>query len=228
MASHTKTQVMTTIRRDGVVPVFFAEDLDVAKAVASSVVSGGLSTLEFTNRGDDALGLLETLVAWSALSLPDLIFGVGSIVDAASASRAIDAGANFVFAPSLSAEVSGVCNERNILYVPGCATPTEIQSAYRMGCDVVKLFPAGSIGGPEFLRAVRAPCPWVDAIPTGGVEPTVESLAAWYGAGAPAVGLGSRLFPQQMLIAGDWAGIEQRVASVVDAVATARAAPSQS
>lgn len=223
MASHNKAIVLSTIRRDGVVPVFYDGDLEVSKEVARRLVAGGLSTIEFTNRGDGAIDLFAELTRWARDTLPDLIVGVGSITEASTAGRAIDIGANFVFAPSLSSEVAAVCNSRNIPYVPGCGTLTEIQSAYRLGCDLVKLFPAESIGGPSFLSTARVPCPWIQAVPTGGVEPTVDSLSAWFDAGAPAVGMGSRLLPSQLIKDNDWDGVERQIAATVSAVVKARA-----
>lgn len=222
MASHGKPDVLATIRRDGVVPVFYNADFDMTTEVARRLVSGGISTIEFTNRGDGAIEVFAELIRWARTELPELIVGVGSVIDATTAGHVIDLGANFVFAPGLSAEVATVCNGRNIPYVPGCGTLTEIQTAYRLGCDVVKLFPAGSIGGPSFLSAIRAPCPWVQAVPTGGVEPTVESMKAWFDAGAPAVGMGSKLLPDDMIRAHDWKAVEQNVAATVAAVKEAR------
>lgn len=222
MASHPKSEVLGTIAREGVIPVFHHSDLDMAADVARSLVAGGLTTLEFTNRGDGAISVLGQLIERARQDLPVLIVGAGSIVDAATAAHVIDLGANFVFAPSFSADVAMACNTRNVPYVPGCGTVTEIVTAYRAGCDLVKLFPAGSIGGPSFLGAVRAPCPWIRAVPTGGVEPTVESLRPWYEAGAPAVGMGSKLLPKDLVDAGDFDGLRERVAATVEAVAEAR------
>ena len=222
MASHSKALVLSTIHRDGVIPVFYNADIEVTREVARRIVAGGLSTIEFTNRGDGAIEVFAELIRWARRELPELIVGVGSVGEATTAGHVIDLGANFVFAPNLSEEVAAVCNGRNIPYVPGCGTLTEIQHAYRLGCDVVKLFPAGSLGGPAFLSAVRAPCPWVQAVPTGGVEPTVESMRAWFEAGAPAVGMGSKLLPKAMIEGRDWASIEQQVAATVAAVAAAR------
>ncbi|MBT8215978.1 MAG: bifunctional 4-hydroxy-2-oxoglutarate aldolase/2-dehydro-3-deoxy-phosphogluconate aldolase [Acidimicrobiia bacterium] len=224
MAVHQKADVLATIRRDGVVPVFYNADVEVAREVARRLVSGGLSTIEFTNRGDGAIEVLADLIRWARRELPELIVGVGSVVDPATAGHVIDLGANFVFAPSLSAEVAAACNGRNIPYVPGCGTLTEIQTAYRLGSDFVRLFPAGSIGGPAFLRAVRAPCPWVQAVPTGGVEPTVDSMKAWFDAGAPAVGMGSKLLPGDLIRSQDWDGLEAQVGAAVGAVRAARSA----
>jgi 2-dehydro-3-deoxyphosphogluconate aldolase/(4S)-4-hydroxy-2-oxoglutarate aldolase len=222
MAAHTKADVLVTISQDGVVPVFYNPDIEVTKEVARRLLAGGIRTIEFTNRGDGAVAVFAELIRWARKELPDLVVGVGSVTEATTAGHVIDLGANFVFAPSLSAEVAAVCNGRNIPYVPGCGTLTEIQAAYRLGCDVVKLFPADSIGGPSFLKAVRAPCPWVRAVPTGGVDPTVDSLKAWFEAGAPAVGMGSKLLTKELIVQQDWDGLEQKVAETVAAVAAAR------
>jgi 2-dehydro-3-deoxyphosphogluconate aldolase/(4S)-4-hydroxy-2-oxoglutarate aldolase len=222
VASHSKTEVLGTIAREGVVPVFHDSDMETVEGVANALVRGGLTTLEFTNRGDGAIGVLGELIGWARHTVPELMVGAGSIVDGASAAQVIDLGANFVFAPSFSAEVAAACNIRNIPYVPGCGTVTEIMASYRAGCDLVKLFPAASVGGPSFLRAVRAPCPWVRAVPTGGVEPTVESLRSWFDAGAPAVGMGSKLLPGELVRDRDFEGLRERVAATVSAVAEAR------
>lgn len=222
MAAHAKTTVLARIRSEGVIPVFYHGDIEVTREVAKRLVAGGLSTFEFTNRGDGAIGVFAELVPWARRELPTLVIGLGSVVERETAAHAIDIGADFVFAPSLSAGVSAVCNSRNVPYVPGCGTVTEIQAAYALGCDMVKLFPAGSLGGPAFLSAVRAPCPWVQAVPTGGVEPTVDSMRAWFEVGAPAVGMGSSLLSKQMVADHDWEGIEQRTADTVGAVKAAR------
>ena len=223
MASHDKLEVLNTIAREGVVPVFYDPDVAATTDVAATLVAGGISTLEFTNRGDGALDVLAELIRQARRDLPELIVGAGSIVDGATAAHVIDLGANFVFGPSFSPEVAGACHLRNVPYVPGCATMTEILSAYRSGCDYVKLFPAASIGGPAFLEAARAPCPWIRAIPTGGVEPTAESLRLWYRAGAPAVGMGSNLLPKRLVEARDFDGIRVLVEATVTAINEARA-----
>jgi 2-dehydro-3-deoxyphosphogluconate aldolase/(4S)-4-hydroxy-2-oxoglutarate aldolase len=194
----------------------------VVVEVARALVAGGLTTFEFTNRGDGAIEVLGDLVEVTRQALPELIVGAGTIVDGASAAHVIDLGANFVFAPNFSAEVAVACHARNVPYVPGCGTVTEIVDAYRAGCDLVKLFPASSMGGPAFLSAVRAPCPWVQAVPTGGVEPTVESLRPWYEAGAPAVGMGSKLLQEDLIEKRDFDGLAEQVAVTVAAANEAR------
>jgi len=222
LASHSKLEVLSTVAREGVIPVFYDSDAAVTMEVATTLLAGGISTIEFTNRGDGALGVLADLIRDARHRLPELIVGAGSIVDGATAAHVIDLGANFVFGPSFSPDVAGACHLRNVPYVPGCGTMTEILAAYRAGCDYVKLFPAASIGGPAFLEAVRAPCPWVQAIPTGGVEPTVESMRSWYRAGAPALGMGSKLLPKRLVDAKDFDGLREQVDATVAAIAEAR------
>lgn len=222
MASHAKPDVLGTIAREGVVPVFYDPDVEIATAVADTLVAGGISTIELTNRGDGAIGVLAELIGHAHRNLPELIVGAGSIVDGSTAAHVIDLGVNFVFAPNFSPEVASACSLRNIPYVPGCGSMSEILTAYRAGCDFVKLFPANSVGGPAFLTAVRAPCPWVRAIPTGGVDPTVESLRSWYEAGAPAVGMGSKLVPDHLIAEKDFDGLKALVDATVAAVAEAR------
>ena len=221
MARRTRIEILDAIVHDGVVPVFYDSDVDVTREVARALVAGGLSTIEFTNRGDGAVDVLAELIAQSRDSLPELIVGVGSIVDGATAAHVIDLGVNFVFAPSFSRGRPRMSPSQCPLRA-GCATMTEILDTYRVGCDFVKLFPASSIGGPSFLEAVRAPCPWVKAIPTGGVEPTVESLRSWYQAGAPAVGMGSKLLPKRLVEAQELDGLRSLIETTVAAVAEAR------
>ena len=203
-------------------PVFNHPDIDVNRGVAQRIVAAGLSTIEFTLRGDEAMSAFAAFNEWARTELPGLSVGVGSVSNAAAAAEAIDLGATFVFAPYMDAEVAATCRARAVAYMPGCATVTEIQAARRLGCDVVKLFPAGSIGGPGFLRAIRAPCPWIRAVPTGGVEPTVESLTAWFDAGAHAVGMGSKLLPSDLIENRDWDAVQAQITATVAAVAEAR------
>ena len=204
-------------------PVFSHADLAVAKEAARAVAQGGLRTFEFTVRGAGAAIVASRLIAWAKSHLPHLAVGAGTVMDGTTAARLVGEGAAYIFAPSFSAEVAAVCHREGVLYVPGCGTVTEIQTAYGASCEMVKLFPAGAMGGPAFLSAVRGPCPWIEAIPTGGVEPTVESLKGWYGAGAPAVGMGSKLFAKSTVNSRDWPEITCKVAEVIETVKTARA-----
>jgi len=121
-----------------------------------------------------------------------MIMGVGSVTDAASASRFMALGANFIVTPVLREDIAMVCNRRKVLWSPGCGSLTEITRAEELGCEIVKLFPGGTYG-PGFVKAIKGPQPWTSIMPTGGVSPTKESLESWFNAGVTCVGMGSKL-----------------------------------
>jgi 2-dehydro-3-deoxyphosphogluconate aldolase / (4S)-4-hydroxy-2-oxoglutarate aldolase len=152
-----------------------------------------------------------------------VIMGVGSVVDAPTAGIYIANGAKFVVGPLLNADVARVCNRRGIPYSPGCGTASEIGYAQELGCEIVKVFPGASVGGPDFVKSVMAPMPWTRIMPTGGVEATEQSLRAWFGAGIVACGIGSNLVTKQLLDAKDYKGIEEKVRTTVQLVKTIKA-----
>lgn len=191
----------------GMVPVFFHNNLEVAKQVVKACYDGGVRVFEFTNRGDFAHEIFGELNKWAAKECPEMMLGVGSIIDAGTASLYIQLGASFVVAPLINEEVARTCNRRKILWSPGCGSLTEISKAEELGAEIVKVFPGSSVGGPGFVSAVKGPCPWTSIMPTGGVEPTEESLTKWFKAGVTCVGLGSNLFPKEVIAASDWAAI---------------------
>ncbi len=154
---------------------------------------------------------------------PDVILGVGSVVDAPTAAIYIDLGANFVVGPVLNAEVARLCNRRKVAYSPGCGTASEISQAEELGCEIVKIFPGGQVGGPAFVKALRGPCPWTLLMPTGGVDITEVSLSAWFEAGVPCVGVGSSLVAADIVASGDWAVLERRVADTLSLIGRCRA-----
>ena len=132
------------------------------------------------------------LVKYVTVELPGMIMGVGSVTDAAAASRFMSLGANFIVTPVLREDIAVVCNRRKVLWSPGCGSLTEITRAEELGCEIVKLFPGG-IYGPGFVKAIKGPQPWTSVMPTGGVSPTKESLSSWFDAGVTCVGMGSKL-----------------------------------
>lgn len=149
------------------VPVFNDADIEVAKKVAEAVHAGGCPLLESTNRGDHAWEVFNELERYCAIQLPDMILGVGSMVDPGTASLYINCGANFVVGPVLNPDLARAGNRRKISYSPGCGNASEISQAEDLGCETVNVFLGGEVGGPKFVKAVKGPCPWVSIMPTG-------------------------------------------------------------
>ena len=193
----------------GMVPVFYHADLEVAKQVVKACYAGGVRAFEFTNRGDFAHEIFGELNKWAAKECPEMILGIGSIVDAGTASLFLQLGASFVVGPLLNPDIFKVCNRRQVAYIPGCGSVSEIGYAQELGAEVVKVFPAGNVGGPSFVKNVKAPMPWTNIMVTGGVEPTEDNLTKWFDAGVTCVGMGSNLFPKDVLAAKDWGKITQ-------------------
>lgn len=191
----------------GMVPVFYNADVEVSKQVIKACYEGGVRAFEFTNRGDFAHETFAVLSRWVAQECPDMVLGVGSVVDAPTAALYIQLGANFVVGPMFNAEVARLCNRRLVPYTPGCGSVTEIATAQEAGCTLVKIFPAGEVGGPSFVKNVLAPMPWSLIMATGAVEPTRENLQAWFKVGVMVVGMGSKLFPKSVIEERDWAAI---------------------
>jgi 2-dehydro-3-deoxyphosphogluconate aldolase/(4S)-4-hydroxy-2-oxoglutarate aldolase len=215
MARFTRLQVLNTMVETGLVPVFYNGDLEVAKKIVAACVAGGARCIEFTNRGDFAPFVFKDLAEYCAKANPTVMLGVGSIVDPYTASLFIASGACFVVGPSFNPDVARLCNRRKIAYSPGCASATEIAQAEELGVEVVKIFPGGLVGGPEFVKSILGPCPWTRIMPTGGVETTKESVTAWIKAGTAALGIGSNLISQERIAQGKWEEISQATTQVL-------------
>lgn len=210
MARFNKLQTIEAMRSTGMVPVFYHADITIASQVLKACYEGGVRVFEFTNRGDFAQEVFGALVKYAAKECPEMVLGVGTVIDPATAALYIQLGANFVVGPCFNPEITKVCNRRLIPYIPGCGSVTEISNAQESGCDVCKVFPAGNVGGPSFVKNVKAPLPWSMLMVTGGVEPTEENLSAWVKAGVDCVGMGSNLFPKEVIAAKEWGKITQR------------------
>jgi 2-dehydro-3-deoxyphosphogluconate aldolase/(4S)-4-hydroxy-2-oxoglutarate aldolase len=222
MASHTRLHVLNTTLQTGLVPVFYHKDFETAKKIVDACLKGGANVIEFTNRGDFALDVFAALAKHYAKARPDLILGVGTIVDAPTAALAIANGANFVVGPTLNPEVARLCNRRKIAYLPGSATLSEISAAEELGVEIVKVFPGETVGGPAFVKAILAPCPWTRVMPTGGVDATEESITAWFQAGVACVGMGSKLIVKKDVDSGNFEAITRRVEQVLGWIKAAK------
>ncbi len=208
----------------GVIPVFYHPDVDVCVSVIQACADGGAKCIEFTNRGDFADEVFLEVSRHFAKTDPSVILGVGSIVDAPTAAIYLANGAKFVVGPMGNPEVARLCNRRMVPYSPGCGTVGEISQAQEWGCEIVKMFPGASVGGPDFVKAVLGPMPWTKIMPTGGVEPDEASLKAWFGAGIVACGMGSGLITRALLEARDYPGIAARVRDTVQLIQHVRGA----
>jgi len=217
MARFSRIQVATAMEKTGLVPLFYHEDIPTSKEVLRACYKGGARLLEFTNRGDFAHEVFAELNKFAAKELPEMILGVGSVVDAGTASLYIQLGANFVVSPMLHDDIAKTCNRRKILWSPGCGTLSEISRAEELGAEIVKIFP-GSQLGPGFVKAIKGPCPWTSIMPTGGVTAQEENLKAWFDAGATCVGMGSKLITKEFLSNQDFDGLEKHVKNTLNLI----------
>lgn len=215
MAKFSRIEVAQAMGTTGIIPVFYHPEAEVIFQVIRACFAGGLRVFEFTNRGDFAHETFHFVSKRVNKELPEVILGAGSIMDAGTASIYIQSGANFIVSPVLKEDIAKICNRRKILWSPGCGTLTEISFAEELGAEIVKIFPGEQIGGPEFVKAIKGPMPWTNLMPTGGVEPTVESLSAWFKAGVICVGMGSKLISSEIISSGNFTLLEEKVRNAV-------------
>lgn len=218
MARFDKIAVISKMGATRMVPVFYHADVEVAKQVVKACYDGGVRAFEFTNRGDFAHEVFAEVVKFAAKECPEMAMGVGSIVDAPTASLYIQLGACFVVGPLFNPDVAKVCNRRQVPYTPGCGSVSEVGFAQEAGCEVTKLFP-GDVLGPKMVKGLMAPMPWSKIMVTGGVEPTKENIESWLKAGAFCVGMGSKLFPKDRVAAADWAYVTDKCRECLDIIA---------
>ena len=209
------------MKETGIVPVFYNADVEVSKNVLKACYEGGIRAFEFTNRGDFAQDVFAELVKFANKELQGMIMGVGSIVDPGTAALYIQLGANFVVGPVFNPAVAPVCNRRLIPYCPGCGSVTEVSTAQEAGCDVCKVFP-GDVLGPAFVKDLRGPRPWSQIMVTGGVKPEKSNLEGWFKAGVTCVGMGSNLFPKDVIAAGEWSKIAELCRGALEIVKEVR------
>jgi 2-dehydro-3-deoxyphosphogluconate aldolase / (4S)-4-hydroxy-2-oxoglutarate aldolase len=222
MGRFKRLEVLNAMTESGLVPVFYHKDIEVAKMVALGVAKGGARLLEFTNRGDFAYQVFADLNKWAAKEIPDLILGVGSVIDPGTASLFINSGAEFVVGPVLNADVARACNRRKVAYMPGCGSASEVSFAEELGCEICKIFPGSEVGGPSFVKSVLGPMPWSLLMPTGGVDRTRESIERWFNAGVVSVGIGSNLITKEILSSGDFEALARNTAEVLGWIVDAR------
>ncbi len=205
----TKQQIIAAIKNAGVVPLLTHGDPEDARQVLEAAYRGGMRVFEFTNRRSNSFEVFQHLLSVSK-KYPDLMLGIGTILDSPTTKKFIDAGAHFIISPIIKLEMATVCHEHDVPWIPGCATLTEIVAAKDNGADIIKLFPA-SVLGPGFVSSIMPVVPGLQLMITGGVEPNEKNLTSWFKAGAACVGMGSQLFTKEILEQKDWALLEQKV-----------------
>lgn len=218
MARFSRLETLSAIKRIGLTVVFYHPDMDAGKRIVAACSDGGAGVIEFTNRGDGAGRVFAELEAYRRKERPEVILGVGSIIDAPTAALYINDGADFVVGPVLDEDTALLCNARKIPYCPGCGSATEIHRAHLLGVEICKVFPGAQVGGPAFIKAVRGPMLWAELMPTGGVDPTEESLSAWFGAGAACVGIGGNLIDSRLIEQGRFDELTTRIRETVEII----------
>ncbi|MCT4645109.1 MAG: bifunctional 4-hydroxy-2-oxoglutarate aldolase/2-dehydro-3-deoxy-phosphogluconate aldolase [Carboxylicivirga sp.] len=218
MAKYTRIEVYQAMKETGVVPVFYNADIEVCKNVLKACYNGGIRVFEFVNRGDFAHELFAELNTYALAELPGMILGAGSVVEEGTTALYIQNGANFIVSPLLNENMAKICNRRKVMWSPGCGTISEIGKAQELGAEVVKVFPASEVGGPSFVKAVKAPMPWTDIMPTGGVTCDKENLELWFAAGVTCVGMGSNLFPKEIMASKNYEALEEKARELVETI----------
>ncbi|MBX2894691.1 MAG: bifunctional 4-hydroxy-2-oxoglutarate aldolase/2-dehydro-3-deoxy-phosphogluconate aldolase [Cyclobacteriaceae bacterium] len=214
--SFSKQQILSIVQETGFVPLLSHNDASQAQQAMESAYRGGVRVFEYTNRQPNSFEVFTHLLK-VAEKLPGLTLGIGTIMDAATTEKYIQAGAHFIISPILKPEMAPVCHAHEKLWIPGCATLTEIVTAKEMGAELIKLFP-GSVLGPGFVKSIMPVVPDLKLMITGGVEPTEKSISEWFGAGATCVGLGSQLFTKDVFDKQDWKKLELTVRFVLDII----------
>ncbi|MBI1770436.1 MAG: bifunctional 4-hydroxy-2-oxoglutarate aldolase/2-dehydro-3-deoxy-phosphogluconate aldolase [Bacteroidetes bacterium] len=205
----TKDKVIGAIQSTGLVPLYYHADVEIARHALEAAYLGGVRVFEFANRGANAFEVFQELVKDSR-KFHDLYLGIGTVMNAESARKFIDAGAHFVVSPIFKNEIAQVCDRERVLWIPGCATMTEIVTASDAGAEIIKIFP-GSVLGPGFVSSVLPILPNLKLMPTGGVEPDEKNLSAWFKAGVFCVGMGSQLFTPDLVQSKNWKAIADKI-----------------
>jgi 2-dehydro-3-deoxyphosphogluconate aldolase / (4S)-4-hydroxy-2-oxoglutarate aldolase len=212
----TNQQIVSKMKELGLVPLFTHDDVAVAQQVIEAAYRGGVRVFEFTNRKKNSFEVFVAMLDYCK-KFPDLMLGIGTVMDGATTKKFIDAGAHFIISPILKLEMAEVCSAHNILWMPGCATLTEIVTAKENGAQVIKVFP-GSVLGPGFVSSIMPVVPDLQLMITGGVEPNEKNLTAWFKAGAMSVGMGSQLFTKDILDKKDWPALEKSVSDILQTI----------
>lgn len=210
-------QVSDAIVAQGMLPLYFNADQEVTIEILRALYRAGIKAIEYTSRGDAALSNFTKMVAIRNAEMPDLLLGIGTIKNVQQAQEYYEVGADFFISPGFVPEVASFLKSKEVLYSPGCMTPTEIIAAENAGVKFIKLFP-GNMLGPDFLSGIKDIFPKLLFMPTGGVDTTRANIEGWFKAGVSAVGMGSKLISKQLMAEKDYATIESETKAVLSLI----------
>ncbi|AKP53407.1 bifunctional 4-hydroxy-2-oxoglutarate aldolase/2-dehydro-3-deoxy-phosphogluconate aldolase [Cyclobacterium amurskyense] len=209
--------ILKKITDQAILPLYFDADETVSLEVLKALYAAGIRLVEYTNRGEAALNNFTKMVALRNSEMPDLLLGIGTIKNAQMATTYIEAGADFIICPGLVEEVVEVADKHDMLWIPGCMTPSEIIRAENLGAKMIKLFP-GDILGPKFMAGIKSLFPNLIFMPTGGVSLDKDNVEAWFKAGVSAVGMGSKLVSKQLLQEKNYSKIQEMAGQAIELV----------
>ena len=216
----TASDIVSRMEDTGLVPVFNHDDPEVAAQVLINAHEAGIRVFEFTNRGANPFKVF-THLAEVAAKLDDMVLGIGTIWSLEQANRYLEAGAQFVVSPGLVPDLGAELDKRNVLWIPGCGTVSEVNTARTLGAVLIKIFP-GNVLGPSFVKAVKSVLPEVNLMPTGGVKPTASNLSEWFGSGVLCVGMGSQLFSRSLIRDKAYAQLQDEISDALSLVRSVR------
>ena len=216
----SNSDMLKAMSETGMIPVFNHVDIEVAKGVLDASYKAGIRVFEFTNRATNSLEVFKALYAYAG-KYPDMVMGIGTIFTTEDANAFIEAGADFIVSPALIPELAVFCNSKDVLWIPGCATMSEIFQAKKLGATLVKAFP-GNVVGSAFVSAAKSVYPELHIMPTGGVEPTEENLKEWFDAGVYCVGMGSQLFKKDWIKNQQYDLLENKIADTLHVIKSIR------
>ena len=205
--------ILEKLHKTRLLPLFYNDDVNVSKNLIDALTSASLNVIEFTNRGADAKNIFPELITYVE-NKTEVNLGIGSIKSTEEAKLFIDLGAKFIVSPFLDEEIGKACQNNEVLWIPGCGTLSEMIRAEKIGAQLIKLFP-GSVYGSKFISSVLAPCPWLKIMPTGGVTTDQNNIKGWLDAGAFCLGMGSNLFPSNLLNSSNTTQLQTHIESVI-------------
>jgi len=214
----TKIQLVTNaIIKQGLLPLYYNADETVTLEILKSLYKAGIRAVEYTSRGKAALSNFTKMVEIRNAEMQDILLGIGTIKNQKQAEEYYKVGADFFISPGFVSEVAEFLIPKDVLYSPGCMTPTEIIEAENAGVTFVKLFPGNALG-TGFMSAIKDVFPNLRFMPTGGVDTTKENIESWFKAGVSAVGMGSKLVSKELMAARDYATLENETKKVLDII----------